>query len=81
VRPAARLKVRHAKPITAVIVAAGKLAEIAMGCLVAAWPSLIVTKSVSASERCLILDVLMSRQRALWPSANREKALPEMLRL
>jgi O-antigen/teichoic acid export membrane protein len=46
------------------LAAAAKLAEIALGCFLAAWPALIMTQSVSSSERRSILDSLISRRRA-----------------
>jgi O-antigen/teichoic acid export membrane protein len=40
-----------------------KLGEIALGCLIATWPVLIFTKSISVNEKRAVLD-LVSRRRA-----------------
>ena len=45
--------------------AAIKLGEMTLGCMVAAWPALMLTKSVSNAERGAMLDMVLRRQRAL----------------
>lgn len=43
-----------------------RLGEIGMGCLLMAWPALMVTKSISSAERRSILDAMVpSRRRVL----------------
>jgi O-antigen/teichoic acid export membrane protein len=45
--------------------AAIKLGEMTLGCLVAAWPALVLTKSVSSAERGAMLDMILRRGHAL----------------
>ncbi len=40
-----------------------KLAEISLGCLLMAWPALIVTQSISSAERRSILDAMVPGRR------------------
>jgi O-antigen/teichoic acid export membrane protein len=47
-----------------------KLGEIALGCLVVAWPALIATKSLSNTERRSVLDALISRRRTALAVGN-----------
>jgi len=44
-----------------------KLAQIAVGCLAAAWPALTLTKSVSEAERQTFLDTFLFRQKRMVP--------------
>lgn len=46
------------------VTAAIKLGEIATGCLLAAWPVLLLTKTISLAERRTVLD-LVSRRRTV----------------
>jgi O-antigen/teichoic acid export membrane protein len=47
------------------IAAVVKLAEIALGCMIAAWPVLILTKSISIAERRTVLAMIPYRRAAL----------------
>jgi hypothetical protein len=42
-----------------------KLGEIALGCLAAAWPALVITRSVSTAERRTILEMVSRRRTAM----------------
>jgi O-antigen/teichoic acid export membrane protein len=42
-----------------------KLGEIGLGCLLMAWPALLVTKSMSGAERRTLLDAVVSRRRGI----------------
>jgi hypothetical protein len=43
-----------------------KLCECGLGCLLMAWPALVVTKSISSAERRSIMDsVVPGRRRVL----------------
>lgn len=50
--------------------AAIKLGEIAIGCLMMAWPALTLTKSVSSSEGRTVLDALSLRRKAVCAIGN-----------
>jgi len=49
-------------PVTGRLAALAKLVEITAGSLIAVWPVLILTKSVSKAERRTLLDALISRR-------------------
>jgi O-antigen/teichoic acid export membrane protein len=51
--------------VTERLAATIKLGEIALGCLVAAWPALVVTKSISSAERRSVLALVSRRGTAL----------------
>ena len=40
-----------------------KLGEVALGCLIMAWPALALTKTVSNAEKRSVLDALTFRRR------------------
>lgn len=42
-----------------------RLGEIALGCLIAAWPALVVTRSISSAERRTVLALVSRRGSAL----------------
>jgi hypothetical protein len=42
-----------------------KLAAIAVGCLIAAWPALSLTKPVSKTERQTLIDAVLLRQKRM----------------
>jgi hypothetical protein len=44
--------------------ATAKLVEYGIGCLIAAWPALIVTKCVTVAERRALLGMFLPGQRA-----------------
>jgi O-antigen/teichoic acid export membrane protein len=50
--------------------AAIKLGEIAMGCLMMAWPALALTKSVSSSEGRRVLEAISLRRKAVCTIGN-----------
>ena len=46
-----------------------KLGEIGLGCLIMAWPALLVTSSISSAERRSLLDAMVpGRRRILQPN-------------
>jgi hypothetical protein len=51
------------------IAAAVKLAAIGLGCLIAAWPALTITDSISDNEKQTVIDAFMGgRKRLLTPN-------------
>jgi hypothetical protein len=42
-----------------------KLAKIGIGCLIMAWPALVITKAISSAERRAILDSIIPGRRKL----------------
>jgi O-antigen/teichoic acid export membrane protein len=51
--------------VTERLAATIKLGEIVLGCLVAAWPALVLTKSISSAERRTVLALVSRRGAAL----------------
>ena len=51
--------------VTERLAATIKLGEIALGCLIAAWPALVVTRSISSAERRTVLALVSRRGTAL----------------
>jgi O-antigen/teichoic acid export membrane protein len=47
-----------------------KLCEIGLGCLIMAWPALLVTNSVSSAERRSLLDSMVPRRRRILQPNN-----------
>ena len=47
------------------LIAALKLGEIGFGCLLMAWPALLVTKSISSAERRSLLDAVVPGRRRI----------------
>jgi O-antigen/teichoic acid export membrane protein len=45
-----------------------KLGEIGLGCMLMAWPALIVTKAVSGAERRTLLDAILPGRRKIVPA-------------
>jgi len=47
-----------------------KLGEIGLGCLLMAWPALMVTNSISSAERRSLLDSVMPGRRRVAQAHN-----------
>lgn len=45
-----------------------KLAEIGFGCLVVAWPAMIITKAISSAERRTLVEAIVPGRRKLLPT-------------
>ena len=42
-----------------------KLGEIGVGCLLMAWPALVITNSISTAERHSLMDAVMAKRRGI----------------
>lgn len=54
--------------VTARVAALMKLFQIGLGCLIMAWPAVIITKAVSTAERRTLVDSIMPGRRGLLPT-------------